>query len=261
VSLAGTSVHLCDDRYHDRFGYESGRGYAGTRFFRVYTDDPVAALTAPGVPGKGDAWSTAFPGVIVQSLDSEYEGGRSDTDRVGRCLVRVNYAAPSGRLGQPPANAALAYTEQEVQVGSVHVVYPVGELRPGEMGPPDSTPIAGGRGCDIETVSVGCKVHRFFPLSAPPDLADWLPLVGKLNRNTLLLPGLLGTSTTVAIEPYQARYRAPSMTRDGDLIRLTHELVIAPDHDVYYFLEDDKGLPVGDVRAARVYLSTDFPAL
>jgi len=259
---------------------ETDGGMEGEKWFWVNCDDCDRALAALGLPKRGDAWSAEFPELVCRNRVARHAGGTSDasTGLNGACVVQCTFRTLGGGGELPSPQVGQSFTYVVPQVGSQQLIYDVRygtDQYPAWTNPDQSpadpvyeqirSPIAGGRGASI---SVGatrmCIVVDMLPnaLTAILPRMMWLQRWQSVNPEVIQLPPVIGALNRFTLQPGQAKYscfeipQTPLVAGDGQrLLRVTHQLEIAPDFKFRWKEEDQWGQAFGDEVESQVYFS------
>lgn len=266
--------------------HETDDGWQGEKWFWVNCDDCDRALTAIGLPARGAPWSAAMPELVCRERVSKHAGGTSqaDTGLGGACVVQCVFRTIGGGGELPPPSVGGSFTYVVPQVGSLQLLYDVRyatDEYPAWTDPDASpidpvyeqirTPIAGGRGA---SVSVGatrlCVVVDYLPeaLTALLPKMMWLQRWQSVNKEPVTLPPVIGALNRFTMQAGQAKYatfevpQTPVNAGDGTrLLRVTHQLEIAPDFWFRWKEEDQYGQAFGPEIQSQVYYDDSFAGL
>lgn len=239
------------------------------------TRDPILARTAAGLPSRGDAYGAAYPTLVVVSRDIEPFGGSSDSsggDASGTCRVTVNYGQP-GRSSNPPPPAGPDSNFTELRVGSASVPvnwgwFPTDAPDLDDTSPPTVGPLNNGDGATLEVGVLGLEVTAYYdtPAQIPKEQMIRLLTAGALNADAVKLPPIKDTNWAWSILPGQLKYKGFTgpVKREGragvTYLEVVHQLELRADWQLFYQLEDERGVPYQSVEAT-IYRRGAFTGL
>lgn len=225
-------------------------GTTAERHYLINTGDVAEALSADGLPRVGDAFSVAFPTLVVTSIQIHYREGEL-------CEAAVNYTTPQpGRFQPVPLGPDDAYTEVQLESSSVRALFDVeGTVEP----------IANGEGAQVQTNEIRFIVHAFYTHATMPDLGRLIDLStpNHLNDADVLLPPFASRDgPRWLLLRGQARYAGfvPTLIGNG-LVEVTHHIVGASTHDYLWSPVDAQGMATGSPIASRIYNEGSFAGL
>lgn len=241
-------------------------GWMGVRSYRVNTADAFRAITAEGVPKKGDAWgSGALSELRVVDRQSRYFCGRDivgdPPETGGTTVITVRYETPGiyGRL--PIAEVGGNYTKIEVDESVETRLFSVDPALTAKIG-------TGGEGVPVGVGRIRAEVYTFWnpedPIKPHPDWSQMNSLARrhKLNDDAITLPPLLGRNGVVfEIPANQAQYVSYRAAMVDGVLEVVHVLNIAEDFLATWEVEDSRGRKLGVFRSALVYVNADFSGL
>lgn len=254
----------------------SASGEVGQRDFIVNTSDIEAAVSALGVPRRGDSWSPGRPDLEVVDVSPRYIGSVDDssTGTGGWTAVRVNYETPgaTGRVTLKKTDRSSDFTEVVWESSTVRQRYDARhEQAPGTF----TLPIDNGRGADRPIMLPVAVVHRFRPPTNTPIDLILAAAAAPVNSLALTLPPEQRTLGPITIPPLIARFvGVERRIIDGVGSRRGTEfilrLALAPipaasplgtsGHDLVWYQENLKGIPITQIWTQQ-YLRSDLSQL
>ena len=264
--MADGDVTLLSDRDNAPRLVETAEGRRGQRTYLVQLHDEARALEAPGVPRIGDPWSDDQPNLVAVSREARYQGGRETASAGAGAMMHivVGYETP-GRFGAAPVvpRLGLGYTELEGDPQTASRLFGIDPpqfapdtLPAGAAWAPGRVAIDNGRGADVEVWRLTAFVTRFMEPSvfSVARLRELIAMAGTVNEQEYLLPPLFARGgPMLALLPGQGLYRRPTLSMNGELLAVRHEIALAPNHHVYWQAEDQQGRADGGVLVSQVY--------
>lgn len=234
----------------------------GQRHYLVNTDRTDLAVTASGVPARGDAWSAQHPDLVVVQVGPVVRlGGVPDGLGEGAwSRVPVLYETPSAASFRP-ATPDDAYTELELAGGSQTVKYPIERTirgQPNVFGNPNE-PLNGGDGESIPVTTIRARVHTFWDAQTPLPVIAWLALCSPLptlNDAPLRFPRVFGMPSRFTVGRGQARYMGferPEAIEGTALVRVVHVVDLAESFLIEWQRRDQNRNAVGPVFQDRFF--------
>lgn len=243
----------------------TAEGMQGIRHYKVNTDIAELAIDAIGLPQPGEKWSSKFPTLFVtRNGGVERLGGRDalGDGSAGWSRIPVEYSTPSGRGSIAPSGPGDSWTEIQVGTESEQIK----AVLAGDTDSIDRTmpPINDGQGLSVSVGVFGIRVRTFQRPGDPIDMQRLTDLceVSKINLNPVTLPPLYKTGTRLQLAKGQIRYISPEFNVIGDLMEVTHNMIIARRAGTVRWSEmDTSGRPTGRVLEGRVLMYRDFTGL
>ena len=260
---------------------ETDRGWSGVRHYKVNTEDIERAMSASGLPRRGERWSPALSSLRVVQRTPEYVGGQdvSGTGVGGWVGVRVEYETPgfSGRILPRDLGGAGDYTEMTWEPRTARVYY---DARVEDDPVAYGVQIDNGRGVDKAFGVRVAIVHRFRPLDTPsPDGLVENAWAAPINSEELSLPPEEGSSVGRTVPKLGAQFAGferrvaqvvdDSASAGGRGVEFVIRLELAPvfsagadisGHDAFWNQEGANGAPVA-FRTNQVDGRSDYRTL
>lgn len=234
----------------------------GQRNYLVNTDRADLAVTAQGVPARGDPWSAQHADLVVVQVGpvARIGGVANGLGEGAYSRVPVLYETPTAASFRP-ASPDDAYTELELVGASQTLNYPLERTlrdQPGANGNP-AEPINGGDGESIPITAIRARVHTFWSAQTPLPVVSWLALctpIPTLNDAPLRFPRVFGVPSRFTVAKGQARYMGferPEVIEGTALVRVVHVVDLAETFLVHWQRKDQNRNAVGPVYADRFY--------
>lgn len=229
-------------------------GYKG---FHVNTHDEAAALQAGVADGVGTAYSNLFPKLICRERRTEYVGGTDNDPGTGGgwTLVRCSYSTKEVTV-LPPQVPDTKWTESDFDIDQVTIYHAI-DAEPGKE---NAKMIRNGKGAGREVTRQTIKVHRFVDKNEV-GLFDDLKYRNTVNEAEVILPAMLGSSTTHKAAPGTLLYRCMKVIVRDKVDELVFELAYSTDHLEHWRVEGEDGQAEGPEQQSRLYFEEDFSGL
>ncbi|MGE3175863.1 MAG: hypothetical protein AB7O32_00220 [Vicinamibacterales bacterium] len=248
-----------DDPSHGRGERLSRRNesYAGERWYKINTRRLAAAYTAAGLPLPGTAFDAIVPKCVARDYDPGERGGVDNASgEGGYTFMRVGFSDGGGGGQFKTVTHGTRFTAFEPSVQSAQVVNGVFDLA-------TDPPINGGEGVVKDVGTMAAKVHTYARDESGVDLPRLAELQNEqaVNDSPITLPPLYNGTRPWVLAVGQARYHSLDMDFESGLVRVTHTLLLAPDHKARWRQQNDKGYPVGPEQTRLIYRPMDLAGL
>lgn len=259
------AIPIVDNREWRESLARTGEGMQGIRHYKINTDIAELAIDAIGLPQPGDKWSSKFPTLFATRTGGvERLGGKDElgNGEKGWSRIPVEYSTPSARGTIAPSGPGDSWTEMQIGTDSEQIkVVLAGDS---DNINPNVPPVNDGQGISVSTGVFGVRVRTFQRPSDPIDMQRLTDLaeVCKINLNPVTLPPLYKTGTRLSLAKGQIRYVVPEFNVVGDLMEITHHMIIARVAGFVTWSEmDTSGRPTGRRFTERVLKYRDFNGL
>jgi len=225
-------------------------------------DDPLLArLHCVNLPKLREAWNSLDPQLILRSIRIDPMGGRTDPiaspARKGWCKATLIYATEpfTGTAFLRPTQPGDTWTEIETGLTSITVFNDITGAFP-------QSPLNGGDGVSRDVGTLTAIVKRWY---GPDQQIPWTQFTslmdpGFVNSRSIELPKVLNRSSGMKVAKGQGRYLGWTPEYDGDLVGVSHKILIAPDHLARSQIRNAEGKVVG-VEERAIYGEADFAVL
>lgn len=250
-------------------------GYRGTRYYRVNTGNPAEAITAAGLPRRGDHWDAlAIPLLQVKSVGptdtfSHVTGRENDN---GWTYVPIYYDTVSAVRLTP--HTIYTRTQQSSTVRKGLVMVSPGDPNPASVpwagqvnvtilpDTPGADLIANGDGATKYFSTLQAEVHCYVALNLPIDfnLLDQAAMEPIVNSDVVRLPPVFGYNIPRTFQPGQVRFDGYDQEILDDRWHFTIRLQLAWNFYSYWNTVDSDGQP-NVIKASKLYRSQPLSPL
>lgn len=240
-------------------------GWEGSREYLIDTMDEYSAIQQ--CPDQyGSSWSSALKDCVVTDLFTRYiakKDGSSGTG--GLTVVHAEFSEPGTGARLPPPIIGQKFTLLASETDTVTVYFDRRAL-PDAGSPPNplNWPLHNGDGVSKKVGLVSAKVYSYIPTTTFPNLARIFGLLRRhsINSDAVQLPAILGTTTTINLQPGQCQYDGFDHQLVGAVgsraIEIVHSLLLAPDFLDRWKAEDEDGNSVGSEIQSQIYDTEPF---
>lgn len=231
---------------------EDQDGVDAVTYMRVDTGDPVAARNAAGIPVRGSLLggtsTVTLRRITVTPLSIGRELGRGinpASASTGCSRIRLDWSSKVNFGAIPKPNepgqiftlVQTSRTQQTVYYGQDRETnFNGAEFQ--DLKDVGATGLAGpindGDGVGINVSKMEVMVVRAYAATNPPDYAAFVPLFDKINRQSVTLPAIYGSTQQWTAAVGQLLYVSPEIEPQGDIVTVKHRFEFAPDHWVRY---------------------------
>lgn len=223
-------------------------GFRGHRHYKVDTRALDEAIAAANLPLLGDPWSDLLPQLEVTGRRPVWKGGVVSQSEGGASVWKIDYATREAQVLDPTGEP---WTE--LDLGSVQVTVYQGV---DASGSPSGEAILGG--APKEVGRIAAIVYTYVSKSQAVPLASWVPFVGFVNSQPLVLPRIQKTGFGQTFGVGEVLYLGVQDVRDvGSRLELAHRVQLAPDFLHRESRTDDAG-DVRSIREVRIYGEKDL---
>ena len=232
----------------DRFG-RTATGIKATRFGSIDTSVVNDAAIATGLPKIGDRFHTsAYPLLAVRSIDIEPlfggqglgQGIAPSSANPGVSEVTINYdTAGGGSIKNPiPTEPGEAWTSIDVGSSSQTIYYGqdladtanANTLLKNISAADLVGPLNDGDGVSIDVPTLSVTVVKAYAATDTIPFSTMVQMAGTLNSGPIALPPLYKTDARWNLIKGQSLFVGPKVEAQGELIVVSLQFVVAPDH-------------------------------